>query len=93
MGLIWKKTCARNLKMVNEDEFVMMEHVPQQRNKIDILIEQVRLLRREVADIRNMMRLSDIRKREEYLRRGISFPFTPEQSKYRPGTYRPTSIL
>lgn len=69
------------------------EVIGEQDSKLDAILREIKKLRREVADVRAMLELSDIRKREEYIRRGVIFPFTPEQSKSRPGTTRLTSIL
>jgi len=77
---------------------VVAEYDPKQNQKQaevsnEKILEEIKLLRKEVADVRAMLELSDIRKRDEYIRRGVAFPFTPEQSKYRPGTFRSRSIL
>jgi hypothetical protein len=63
------------------------------KGMVSELLLEVKKLRRELADVRTMLELADIRKRDEYIRRGVAFPFTPEASKARPGAFRPRSIL
>lgn len=75
------------------DDYVSKKHEAELLCTLKELNRQIGILRREVADLRSMMELSDIRKRDEYIRRGVVFPFTPEQSKFRPGTFRLRSIL